>query len=267
MRHFLYLNNSIVDDYYEEIAGYSPNELSISSTSTSELKGKAGAMIPPLSLGASGNKESKTETNTTGSLTYPSKFKVIFDYIALNENNGENPYYDYIDEETLSNIFRNQYLEIDGTARLSKLAQLGHTAAVFKELATLGQKLTASQLISKEDEKGLLEFSDFSESVQNGKTSLVVSFPNTKITVVTELDNDFLLVNPNKLTTDVTLFCKVRKILNKGDSIKLDDFFDEAKESLNREQRRQMKDLKNPKEIDDVIHGPALLVETIAIYT
>ena len=64
------------------------------------------------------------------------------------------------------------------------------------------------------------------------------------------------------------MLCKIQKKIVKGQSIKLDEIFEDIKKlPLNREQRRKMpKNLDNPNVIRDVIKGPALQVIPIAIY-
>lgn len=64
------------------------------------------------------------------------------------------------------------------------------------------------------------------------------------------------------------MLCKIQKKIVKGQSVKLDEIFEDIKKlPLNREQRRKMpKNLDNPDIIRDVIKGPALQVIPIAIY-
>ena len=65
------------------------------------------------------------------------------------------------------------------------------------------------------------------------------------------------------------MLCKVQKKIEKGNSICLDEIFEDVKSmAINREQRRQIskKNMSNPKEIKDKIMGPAFVVIPIAIY-
>lgn len=65
------------------------------------------------------------------------------------------------------------------------------------------------------------------------------------------------------------MLCKIQKKIDKGNSICLDEIFEDVKSiAINREQRRKMakKDMSNPKEIKDKIMGPAFVVIPIAIY-
>ena len=68
--------------------------------------------------------------------------------------------------------------------------------------------------------------------------------------------------------TIIYLLCKIIRKVPKGQSIKLDEIFDDIKKlPLNRAQRRNMpKNMDNPAELRDVIKGPALVVLPIAVY-
>lgn len=64
------------------------------------------------------------------------------------------------------------------------------------------------------------------------------------------------------------LLCKVLRKIPKGQSIKLDELFDDVKNlQLNRKQRRSLpKNMNNPDVIRDVVKGPLLVVIPIAVY-
>ena len=65
------------------------------------------------------------------------------------------------------------------------------------------------------------------------------------------------------------MLCKIQKKIEKGNSVCLDEIFEDVKSmAVNREQRRKMskKDMTNPIEIKDKINGPAFVVIPIAIY-
>ena len=63
-------------------------------------------------------------------------------------------------------------------------------------------------------------------------------------------------------------YVKLLEKYKRGQSVKLDEIFGDVKKlPLNREQRRKMtKNMDNPKEIKDVVKGPALIVIPIAVY-
>ena len=65
------------------------------------------------------------------------------------------------------------------------------------------------------------------------------------------------------------MLCKVQRKIEKGESIYLDEIFEDIKSlPMNREQKRKLKnkDISNPPEFKDKINGPAYVVIPIAIY-
>ena len=77
-----------------------------------------------------------------------------------------------------------------------------------------------------------------------------------------------LLRQEKNIKSECYLFCKIQRKIEKGESIELDEIFENVKNlDLNREQKRKMsKNLSNPKELRDSIKGPAFIVTPIAIY-
>lgn len=265
MRHFLYLNEDIVDDYYSEVMGYVPRQQNVVSTNGSGLNGSAKAQLGLAELNAGANKGISVETTASGYITYPSKFQTIFSHIASSETENDSiPYYDNLNEDIIDKIYRGEYLELEGITRFSKLATLGNQADAFMQLANLTTPFLSNGAIDAQDLETIRAISSFSKNAQKDKTTLVLDCGD--ISVVTELDNSFIPLDQNKLIGEVTLFCKVKKIIPKGETIKIDELFKDIKGILNRQQRRQF-DLDNPEELEDIIHGPALVVQAIAIYS
>lgn len=265
MRHFLYLNKDIVDDYYSEVMGFVPEEQNVTSSNASGFNASANAHFGVAGLQAGGNKGGSIETSASGIITYPSKFQTIFNHIAKVETEeGRIPYYDYLNENLLDKISRGDYLELDGKSRFSKLAQLGRQAEAFMQLADLATPFLDSGTVNEKKLENIKAITSISKSVQKDKTTMVLECGD--IPVVCELDNTFLPADHNKLIGEVTLFCKVRKQIAKGETVSIDEVFKDFKSGLNREQRRNLK-LDNPEEFEDIIKGPALLVQAIAVYS
>ena len=86
--------------------------------------------------------------------------------------------------------------------------------------------------------------------------------------LVGRLDENYFKCELSQFVGQFYMLCKVQKKIAKGQSIKLDEIFEDIKKlPLNREQRRNMpKNLDNPDIIRDVVKGPALQVIPVAIY-
>lgn len=86
--------------------------------------------------------------------------------------------------------------------------------------------------------------------------------------LVAYLDESYFRCGQENFVGQAYLLCKIIRKVPKGQSIKLDETFDDIKKlPLNRSLRRNMpKNMDNPAELRDVIKGPALVVLPIAVY-
>lgn len=98
--------------------------------------------------------------------------------------------------------------------------------------------------------------------------SCVFSFEDDRFPLVASLDESYFKCELSQFVGQFYMLCKVQKKIPKGQSIKLDEIFEDIKKMpFNREQRRKIpKNLDNPEIIRDVIKGPALQVIPVAIY-
>ena len=117
-------------------------------------------------------------------------------------------------------------------------------------------------------EKALNGFETLSKVKKEKTITCVFNFEDKKYPLVAYLDEGFLKISKEKFISQSYMFCKVQKKIEKGESIALDEIFENFKSlAVNREQRRKMpKNLSNPEVIKDKIKGPALVVIPIAIY-
>ena len=86
--------------------------------------------------------------------------------------------------------------------------------------------------------------------------------------LVASLDENYFRCEQESFVGQAYMLCKVIRKIPKGQSIKLDEIFDDIKKlPMNRAQRRNMpKNMDNPAELRDVIKEPALVVLPIAVY-
>jgi hypothetical protein len=105
--------------------------------------------------------------------------------------------------------------------------------------------------------------------LQSGKEiSCVFNFDDGKYPIVAQLDESFFCCRQDSFVGQAYMLCKIVRKIPKGESIKIDEIFEDVKKlPLNREQRRQMpKNFDNPDMVRDVIKGPALMALPIAVY-
>lgn len=107
------------------------------------------------------------------------------------------------------------------------------------------------------------------DQMKSGKEiSCVFEFEDGNHPLVAYLDESYFKCEQDNFVGQAYLLCKIIRKVPKGQSIKLDEIFDDVKKlPLNRAQRRSMpKNMDNPAVLRDVIKGPALVVLPIAVY-
>lgn len=268
LRNFLYLNTKIVNDYLSAIDGYVYNEEAQSIATSTEEAMKASGNIKFIS--GAGAHTGKTEEGITRSvlISDAAKFDKVFSYLQSGEEDEHIKYYESLSNEIFNELRRDDFLEVLVTARFSKLKAITDTVKKLGDLATIFQGLTDQPLLDKEAKDAVAGFSALGQ-LQSGKAiSCVFNFEDGKFPLVAYLDEDFFKCDQENFVGESYMVCKVLRKIQKGQSVKLDEIFDDIKKMpLNREQRRSLpKTMDNPEELRDVIKGPALVVVPIAVY-
>ena len=148
------------------------------------------------------------------------------------------------------------------------MKELTDSVRKIADLATVFESLTDQQILDKKAHEAVQGFSALGQINSKKEISCVFEFEDSKHPLVAYLDESYFRCEQDNFVGQAYLLCKIIRKVPKGQSIKLDEIFDDIKKlSLNRKQRRSMpKNMDNPAEIRDVIKGPALVVLPIAVY-
>lgn len=263
LRNFLYINTSLIDNYIAAIDGYDYDE-EVRTESNEKIKsGEAKGSVPIISANGSLQNKSGEEIKKSVKVTAAAKFERIVSYL------GENlKYYEFLPEEEYNNLSRDDFVEVLVNVRFSKLRELTQAAQKISQLAEVMQALTDQQLIDKETSKAINGISQLNELKGTKEVSCVFNFEDKQFPMVAYLDEQFFKVPQENFIGQVYMLAKIQKKISKGQNLRLDEIFDNFKNlALNREQKRKMpKNMNNPKELSDIIHGPAFVVIPVAIY-
>ena len=267
LRNFLYLNTKVVEDYISAIDGYTYDEESqaIATSNENNVSGKVGGSL----LGGSGEHVGKKEEEIKRSvrISDASKFDKIYKFLESNEDEGLK-YYEGLNEETYNELSRDDFLEVLVTARFSKMKEITDSVMKIAELAAAIEPLTDQTLLDQEATKAINGFAALSQFKSGKEISCVFEFEDGQYPMVAYLDESFFRCTQDSFIGQAYLLCKIIRKVPKGQSLKLDEIFDDIKKlPLNRAQRRNMpKNIDNPAELRDIIKGPALVVLPIAVY-
>ena len=267
LRNFLYLNTKVIEDYWAAIEGgvYDEESRSVANVNENTVSGKGAIGV----VGGSGTHTGKQAEEITRSvkISDAAKFDKIYQYLDAEEDDGLK-YYEFLSDETYNSLRRDDFLEVLVTARFSKMKELSDSLQRIAELASVFETITDQQLLDKKANEAIAGFSALGQLKSGKEISCVFEFDDKKFPLIAFLDDSFFRCSQENFVGQAYLLCKVIRKIPKGQSVKLDEIFDDIKKMpLNRSQRRSMpKNMNNPEEIRDVIKGPALVVLPVAVY-
>ena len=267
LRNFLYLNTKVIEDYIAAIDGYTYDEESQAiSTSKENAVSGTGAIGVASGNGSQVGKQSE-EVNRSVPISDAAKFEKIYKYLRSDDEDGFK-YYEFISETEYDNLYRDDFLEVLVTARFSKMKELTNSVKKIAELAAAFEIITAQQILDEKDTEAVNGFFALDQMKSGKEISCVFEFEDGNHPLVAYLDESYFRCEQDNFVGQAYLLCKIIRKVPKGQSIKLDEIFDDVKKlPLNRAQRRSMpKNMDNPAELRDVIKGPALVVLPIAVY-
>lgn len=265
LRHFLYINSKMIDDYVAAIDGFINESCKQTiNTSIAQLsKGTMGVGDNKPIREISNNKNEKIKSE--GRVSEAARFDKIYSYLS---ENHEIEYYENLTKEIYSKLKRDDFIEVLVNARFSKMKDVTDTAGKFSNLVNCVEKFMDSKLMDDKTQKAISGLNALGNMNDKKQISCVFNFEDSKIPLVAYLDERYFRCGQERFVGQSYMLCKIQKKVLQGQSIKLDEIFDDIKRlPLNREQRRKMpKTMENPKEIKDIIKGPALVVIPAAIY-
>lgn len=265
LRNILYIDIKTIDDYVSQIDGYTYEEETIVNNITKDKGGKAGFGIKNLSAeGNIGKQQSESSTKNV-KITEASKLDKVIKYL----NDSDNlKYYENINDELWNDIYRDDFLEVLVTPRFSKTKEVSDMAKSLNNLVEIFQPFVREKMMDKKTKEAISGFESLSNINNSNQLTCVFNFEDNKFPLIAYLYEYYLKISQSDFTSQCYMLCKIQKKIEKGKNIELDEIFKDIKSlKLNREQKRKMpKDLSNPKEIKDIVNGPAFVVTPIAIY-
>jgi len=268
LRNFLCLNTKIINDYLSVIDGYLYDEEDQSIATSDEHEVKAGGSIKFVSGEGNHTGKSAEEVKRSVQISDAAKFDKVFRYLQEGDEDEQIKYYEFLTDEIFNELHRDDFLEVLVTARFSKMKELTDTVMKINDLATVIQGITEQQILDKKAKEAVAGFSALGQWQAGKAISCVFNFEDRKFPLVAYLDEDYFKCDQENFVGESYMVCKVLRKIQKGQSVKLDEIFDDIKKMpLNRQQRRNLpKNMDNPEGLRDVIKGPALVVIPIAVY-
>lgn len=266
LRKILYADIAALDDYISIIEGYTYEEQEITKNSSSNKEGKVGIGYKAVGIGGKLEKNIDETVSLNGKVTTASKLDRIIKYL---KQSNDFKYYQSLNDEISKDIFRDDFLEVLVTPRFSKLQEITNAVSSFKSIVSAFEPHLDRKILDKESEDAINSLEQLSNTKSSNIIPCVFNFTDGKYPLIGNIDKNYLKSTGEKFTSQVYMLCKVQRKIEKGESIYLDEIFEDIKSlPMNREQKRKLKnkDISNPPEFKDKINGPAYVVIPIAIY-
>lgn len=268
LRNFLYLNTKILEDYISAIEGYTYDEESQVIALSSENSVNGGLGLKAVSAGGSHNGKQSEEIKRSVKISDAAKFDKIYTYLQSGDEDENLKYYEFLSEDIYNDLRRDDFIEVLVTARFSKAKELTDSVQKMADLAALIQRITNQQVLDKKASEAINGFSALGEIKSGKEIACVFNFDDGKYPLVAYLDENYFRCEQDSFVGQAYMLCKIIRKIPKGQSVKLDEIFEDIKKlPLNRDQRRKMpKNMDNPDVIKDIVKGPAMIVVPIAVY-
>ena len=273
LRKYYYLDEDFINDNYATIFGYDLDEQQITTMSESQAGGKVG-VTKVVSVEASAGQTFGDTVKINANKTTSAKLQDIINYIE--KESGESiPYYQQLNEDIFSNLNRDDIFEGVFNLSFTKIEQVSELASIatsFGSIPALGC------IIDSDTEEKIDAIKTIAEKERAKGISCILKFvdDDKKFHCYCRLENQFLKTQHSHLQGEVTMICKVSRIIPKGKTVNLSDITELSKlkvPNTNTQQGRkqQVQQIKSgkkntAKDFQDEIKGPAIEVVPIAIY-
>lgn len=270
LRKYYYIDEEFVQDAYSSILGFNLEKQEITESSNNGLEGGIdGGKIIKAKVGA--EKSTAETVKYNADITITAKLQKILDCIK-EESGSDIPYYESMDENDLSLLERDAIFEGVFNVKFTKIEQysrIANMAQNLDQLLNLGKTDSVEamdkiqSLAKKEREKGIACLMNF---VYDRRQNCYM-----------HLNEKYLRTDISMLNNELTVICKVSRIIPKGKTINLTDITELSKLKIpntntrkgRTQQVQQIKSGYNKnsmKDFQDEIKGPAIEIVPIAIY-
>lgn len=262
LRSYLYINQRLVDDYLSAIDGSLHEEELLRIQKNINQNATIEGGLPATGTGGEIQANNGEISEKTLKITYAAKLKRIVDYL---NNEKQLIEIEDLNEKILNNLKREDFVEVFVNMRPSKMQ--GFVEGLNK-ITDICSALGSLMPLTEEDRNMMVQMKNLGkmkEQVDAG-TCQVIFNPdgNEEISLVAQLEKEFLLETMDKLNKQCYVLCKVQRKIREDEEVEVDALLagmEGIKPFMENEE-----ELSNPQEVKDVIKAPGLFVLPIAIY-
>lgn len=262
LRSYLYINQRLVDDYLSAIDGSLHEEEVLRTQKNINQNATIEAGLPVTGTGGEIQANNGEISEKTLKITYAAKLKRIVEYL-----NAENELKEIeeLNEDVLNTLKREDFIEVFVNMRPSKMQGLVES---LNKITNMFSALGSLMPLTEEDQNMMTQMKDLGKMKEQADAgnSQVIFNPdgNEEISLVAQLEKEFLLEKMDKLNKQFYVLCKVQRKIRKDEEVEVDALF-AGMEGI-KPFMEKGEELSNPQEIKDVVTAPGLFVLPIAIY-
>jgi hypothetical protein len=269
LRHFLYLDSMMVEEFLAGVQGASYDREDIEESEDKENSGNAEVDLKVIGGGGKGTRRKGTRISRRAQLTDPAKFQRLY---ALLEEDQTFQYYATMDADSWDSIHRASMLELEVTISLSTLSGLAAAIQNFDQLDQIFAPLVGKSLWGEHnlDTTNLVKMlcnAVQAQEAMKGIPVVMTLIGTPEYRFLAHLNPKALREEKQRLTGEVSVFCKVQRKLGENERFSpssplqlLDGL------PLTREDKYKLAEEERIRDMDDVVESPAAIVIPVAIY-
>ena len=266
LRHFLYLDEQVVDAFLAQLRGgrVSGEDLRVSATRGRNARADAALGAPGGRIGASlGRSSGDTEESSyTLQETPESAFAHLYD--ALTNADAIQPL-EALDDAIWDQLRKSEILEIESAVSVSTISRMSSLVSTVQPL--LGAMETLGKPVDDEAVEAIRGFEALGSLFGSKVPVIARAAGSQKFKFLAMLEPEKLRCEVSDLDGEATLLAKVQRKLRPSERLTVLELIPGVS-ALPREERRKLgRDVKNTKDFPDaVLSAPAAVVTPIAIY-
>jgi hypothetical protein len=264
LRNYMYLDTSALENYLSTLEGFVIQNQEFTSTDYRREDNHIG--VPDLSS-QTGSSLNASQDRQARSYNEYSLFQRLYNLL---EGQSAIAFLDGGDLDAVEKLKKGQVVEIDAQLRISQIFLMSEAVETGEPLAAL-MALTGQNPLEDPNVKAQFDAARaIGQFTSQQKNPLMFNLTYAKnIKGVAFLTNEFLRVKPSELQNEATIFGRVQRIIPKGQKYEVPLLSPSLLSQIavqNRAQKRQAKHSNTNNNSSEILRGPALVLEVIAVY-
>ncbi len=238
LRHFLYLDEELVQEFLSQYEGglYDEEERSTESRGAHGVSGKVG--VGPLGLAGEAKKDAHQSEHRTTRQTSAGQFSRLYDYLDEDELIQRLP---ALDDAIWEQLESAELVEMPASIALPGLTKMVEIASGMLDILPMLQAFSASEISA--DPEGMEKMKAFVKMTSSdaGPISVIASVAaSPRFQFLCSLKREWCRVPSASMEVEATILGKIQRKLGRGETVSAIEFFP----GMNRLGRKQLREFE-----------------------